>query len=57
MTDFLWLTIASLPAGVVLFTWAEWLWLRIERGLVDRDSTNPLTQNPMGESCDESILP
>lgn len=57
MPDCLWLLLASIPFGVGLYGYAEWLWTTIEKR--DREelrSPRPLSSNPMEESDDETIL-
>lgn len=57
MLDFLWLMLASVPAGISLYAYAEWLWNAIEkRGREELRSPRPLTSNPTEESDDETIL-
>jgi hypothetical protein len=57
MLNFFWLMLASVPAGIGLYIYAEWLWNAIEKR--DREelrSPRSLTSNPTEESDDETIL-
>jgi hypothetical protein len=57
MLDLLWLMLASVPAGIGLYSWAEWLWNAIEkRDRTEWHSLRPLSSNPTEEKNDAEIL-
>lgn len=57
MLDLLWLMLASLPAGIGLYCYAEALWTRIEkRGQEERHSPRPLSPKPHGGDFDDEAI-